>query len=54
MSYIIRFPTFRVEFDGVEKQMVLGMRALPDFMLGGSGKVQRPPDVRRRTGASEP
>lgn len=28
--------------DTVEKQMTLGMRALVDFMLGGTGKVQRP------------
>jgi RNA polymerase sigma factor (sigma-70 family) len=42
-----------VGIDTVEKQMVLGMRALTDFMLGGSGKVQRPPDARRRTGANE-
>ncbi|MFT5331025.1 MAG: RNA polymerase sigma factor (sigma-70 family) [Parasphingorhabdus sp.] len=27
--------------DTVEKQMTLGMRALADFMLGGSGKVVR-------------
>lgn len=27
--------------DTVEKQMVYGMRALIDFMLGGSGKVRR-------------
>ena len=34
--------------DTVEKQMVYGMRALIDFMLGGSGKV------RRGTAAREP
>ena len=27
--------------DTVEKQMVYGMRALIDFMLGGTGKVRR-------------
>ncbi len=27
--------------DTVEKQMTLGMRALVDFMLGGSGKIVR-------------
>ena len=26
----------------VEKQLTLGMRALTDFMLGGSGKIERP------------
>jgi RNA polymerase sigma-70 factor (ECF subfamily) len=28
--------------DTVERQMVQGMRALVDFMLGGSGKIRRP------------
>lgn len=32
--------------DTVEKQMVYGMRALIDFMLGGSGKVRRGPGAR--------
>jgi RNA polymerase sigma-70 factor (ECF subfamily) len=31
--------------DTVERQTLLGMRALADFMLGGTGKIQRP--VRR-------
>lgn len=31
-----------VSTDTVEKQTTLGMRALVDFMLGGSGKIQRP------------
>jgi RNA polymerase sigma-70 factor (ECF subfamily) len=31
----------------VEQQMVHGMRALIDFMLGGSGKVRRPASKRR-------
>ena len=42
-----------VGVDTIEKQMVLGMRALTDFMLGGSGKVQRPPAARRRAEAKE-
>ncbi|MGV8932690.1 MAG: RNA polymerase sigma factor [Luteimonas sp.] len=29
--------------DTVERQTLLGMRALADFMLGGTGKLQRPP-----------
>lgn len=29
--------------DTVERQTLLGMRALADFMLGGAGKIQRPP-----------
>ena len=29
--------------DTVERQTLLGMRALADFMLGGTGKIQRPP-----------
>ena len=31
-----------VGIDTVEQQMVHGMRALVDFMLGGSGKIRRP------------
>lgn len=36
----------------VEQQMVLGMRAVVDFMLGGSGRVKRPaaPAARREAG----
>jgi RNA polymerase sigma factor (sigma-70 family) len=30
-----------IGIDTVEKQMTLGMRALVDFMLGGSGKIRR-------------
>ena len=30
-----------IGIDAVERQMTLGMRALTDFMLGGSGRVQR-------------
>jgi RNA polymerase sigma factor (sigma-70 family) len=36
-----------VGIDTVEQQMVHGMRALVDFMLGGSGKIRRP--QRRRS-----
>ena len=36
-----------VSADTVEQQMVHGMRALTDFMLGGSGKIQRPAARRR-------
>jgi len=32
--------------DTVEKQMVYGMRALIDFMLGGTGKLKRGPAAR--------
>jgi RNA polymerase sigma-70 factor (ECF subfamily) len=32
----------KVSLDTVEQQMVHGMRALVDFMLGGSGKIKRP------------
>lgn len=31
-----------VTVDTVEKQITQGMRALVDYMLGGSGKIQRP------------
>lgn len=34
--------------DAVEQQMVHGMRALVDFMMGGSGKIRRPPARKRR------
>lgn len=33
----------RVGNDTIEQQMVHGMRALVDFMLGGSGKIRRKP-----------
>lgn len=39
-----------VGVDTVEKQMTLGMRALVDFMLGGSGRIERSPTTRRRAG----
>ncbi|WP_293865670.1 RNA polymerase sigma factor [Steroidobacter sp.] len=29
--------------DTVERQTLLGMRALADYMLGGSGRIRRPP-----------
>jgi RNA polymerase sigma factor (sigma-70 family) len=32
----------------IERQLTLGVRALTDFMLGGSGRLQRPRSVRRR------
>jgi RNA polymerase sigma factor (sigma-70 family) len=36
-----------VGIDTVEQQTVHGMRALVDFMLGGTGKIQRGPGLRR-------
>lgn len=36
-----------VGIDTVEKQITNGMRAIADYMLGGSGKVKRPPTVRK-------
>jgi DNA-directed RNA polymerase specialized sigma24 family protein len=30
-----------VGVDTIERQLVLGMRALTDFMLGGTGKIRR-------------
>jgi len=36
-----------IGIDTVEKQMTQGMRALVDYMLGGSGKIQRMPFPRR-------
>lgn len=36
-----------ISVDTVEKQMTQGMRALVDFMLGGTGKISRPPVLRR-------
>ena len=32
-----------VGIDTIEKQMTLGTRALTDFMLGGTGKIERVP-----------
>jgi RNA polymerase sigma-70 factor (ECF subfamily) len=37
----------RVGVGTVEQQMVHGMRALVDFMLGGSGKIRRPAAAKR-------
>jgi len=34
----------------VERQLTLGMRALANFMLGGSGKIDRTPNILRRRG----
>ena len=38
-----------ISINTVEKQLTQGMRALVDHMLGGSGKIQRPGGLRRRT-----
>jgi RNA polymerase sigma-70 factor (ECF subfamily) len=40
-----------VGVDTVEKQTTLGMRALVDFMLGGSGKIDRAQPARRQARA---
>lgn len=37
----------KIGSDTVEQQMVHGMRALVDFMLGGSGKIRRAPARKR-------
>lgn len=37
-----------VGVDAVEQQLTLGMRALADFMLGGTGKIRRPKATRQR------
>lgn len=37
-----------VGVDTVERQLTMGMRALVDFMLGGSGKIVRPRFARKR------
>jgi RNA polymerase sigma-70 factor (ECF subfamily) len=39
-----------VGIDTVERQLTMGMRALVDFMLGGTGKIRRPRAVRRQRG----
>ncbi len=39
--------------DAVERQLSMGMKALADFMLGGSGKVVRQKFVRRRDRGGE-
>jgi RNA polymerase sigma-70 factor (ECF subfamily) len=38
-----------VGIDAVEQQTTLGMRALIDFMLGGEGRIKRPPRAAWRT-----
>lgn len=43
-----------VTVDTVEKQITQGMRALVDYMLGGSGKIRRPPSLRRRSRSEQP
>ena len=42
-----------VGIDTIEQQLTMGMRALVDFMLGGSGKIQRPRYTRRRGRGAE-
>jgi RNA polymerase sigma-70 factor (ECF subfamily) len=39
-----------ISVDTVEKQLTQGMRALVDFMLGGTGKISRPQVLRRGLG----
>jgi RNA polymerase sigma-70 factor (ECF subfamily) len=41
-----------VGVDTIERQLTMGMRALVDFMLGGSGKVVRPRFARKRLAGS--
>ncbi|MES2443945.1 MAG: RNA polymerase sigma factor [Pseudomonadota bacterium] len=43
-----------VGIDTVEKQTTNGIRAITDFMLGGSGKVKRPATVRKLLGKRKP
>lgn len=42
-----------VGVDAVKQQLRLGMQALADFMLGGSGKIVRPQAKRRRSKETE-
>lgn len=42
-----------VGVDTIEQQMVHGMRALVDFMLGGTGKIRRKGSAHRRAGKVE-
>lgn len=37
-----------VGIDAVEQQTMLGMRALTDYMLGGDGRIKRPPRAASR------
>lgn len=41
-----------VTIDTIERQLTMGMRALADYMLGGSGKIVRPPLSRERRAQS--
>jgi len=43
-----------IGIDAVKQQLRLGMQALTDFMLGGSGKIVRPRLARRRDRRSDP
>lgn len=43
-----------VGLDTVEKQLTLGIRAMADFMLGGSGKIQRWAAGKRQSGSGQP
>lgn len=42
-----------VTIETIERQLTMGMRALSDFMLGGTGKIQRPQFVRRKQSRGE-
>jgi RNA polymerase sigma factor (sigma-70 family) len=42
-----------ISIDTVEKQITLGMRALVDFMLGGSGRIVRSSGSARHSGSQE-
>jgi RNA polymerase sigma-70 factor (ECF subfamily) len=41
-----------IGIDTVERQLTMGMRALVDFMLGGTGKIVRPRFARKRQAKS--
>jgi RNA polymerase sigma factor (sigma-70 family) len=43
-----------VGVDAVKQQLKLGMQALTDFMLGGTGKIVRPQFKRRRNRRTDP
>lgn len=38
--------------DTVERQTIHGMRALADYMLGGSGRIRRPPSAQKKAQGS--
>lgn len=42
-----------IGIDAVERQLAMGMKALADFMLGGSGKIIRQKFIRRRRGGGD-